>query len=119
MIAQQEEFNPIVNLLMSAKMRNLHHVEYSGLHQLLYPQLGDAAKLLPIGIRKKSMGREHGIVLSVVEIEITILQGWDLSQLTSHYTYSLWNIHGHQCVLKILWDAIAVNCTSQGKDIIR
>jgi hypothetical protein len=74
MIARQEEFNARVNFLMSAKMRNLHYIQYHGLRHLLNPWLGDYLRLLPSGLRQISMGCEHGVVLSISKVKIIVLQ---------------------------------------------
>jgi hypothetical protein len=79
MIAQQEDFNASVNLLMPTKMRDLRYIEYRGLHQLFYPRLGDYARILPSRLHQISMGSEHGIVLSISKVKVIVLQCCDLS----------------------------------------
>ena len=73
MVAQQEEFNASVNHLVTTKMGNLHHIEHSGLHELLNPRLGDQVRLLPIFLRQISMECEHSIVLSISKVEVIVL----------------------------------------------
>jgi hypothetical protein len=119
MIKLQEEFNASINLLMSTKMRNFHDIQYSGLHQDLYPRPGYYARILPSCLHQVSMRCVHGVVLSIDDIEITVLQGWDLSQLASKYAYPLRDVRGDQSVLIFLWDVVAVNRASQRRDIIR
>jgi hypothetical protein len=65
------------------------------------------------------MRGEHGVVIFVSKVKVTILQGWDLSQMDSNYAYSLQDVRGDQCVLVVPWDFFLVNCTIQGWDIIR
>jgi hypothetical protein len=74
MVARQEEFSASINLLVLAKMGNLHHIEYSGLHQLLNPWLGDRVRLLLSGLRPVFVGCEHFIVLSISKVEVIVLQ---------------------------------------------
>jgi hypothetical protein len=87
MIEFQEEFNTSVNLPMSAKVRDLHHVEYRGLREILYPSLGDDARLLTSDLHQIYVRHKHRIVLSITKVEIVVLQCWDLSQLASFYVY--------------------------------
>jgi hypothetical protein len=119
MIARQEEFNASVNLLMSAKVRDLHHVQYHGLRELLNPWLGDYVRLLPSHLHQISVRHEHRVVLSVTKIEIIVLQCWDLSQLASFYAYPLRDVRGDQCILEVPWNVVVVNCASQRWDVIR
>jgi hypothetical protein len=118
MIAHQEDFNAIVNLTMSAKVRYLHHIEYRGLCELLNPRLGDYARILPSHLHQISIGHEHRVVLYVPKVEIIVLQGWDLSQLDFFYVYPLWDVRGDQCILGVPWNVVAVNHASQSQDVI-
>jgi len=70
----QDEFNASINLLVLSKMGNLHHIEYSGLHQLLNPRLGDNVRLLPSSLCEVSAGCKHNIVLSISKVEVDVLQ---------------------------------------------
>jgi hypothetical protein len=74
MIALREEFNASVNLLMLAKMMNLHHVKYSGLHEIFNPWLGDYVRILPSGLHQVSVGCDHGIVISISKVKFVVLQ---------------------------------------------
>jgi len=103
---------------MSDEVRDLHYIQYCGMHQLLNPQLGDYARLLPSRLHQILMGHEHGVVLSVIEIKVVVLQSWDLSQLGSNYAYPLRDVRSDQCILKIMWDAVAVNHASQRRYVI-
>jgi hypothetical protein len=104
---------------MSAKMRDLHDVQYCGLRDLLYPRLGDYVSLLPSRLHQVSMRCEHCIVLSVSEFEFIVVQRWDFSQLDSFYMDPLWDVCGDQNVLKVLWDVVMVNHASERRDVIR
>jgi hypothetical protein len=104
---------------MSTKVRNIHDIQYHGLREILYPQLGDYVRLLPSHIHQVSMRCEHRVVLPVVEIEIVVLQRWDQSQIASNHAYPLQDVRGDQCVLEVSWDVVAVDRANQGWDIIR
>jgi hypothetical protein len=103
---------------MSVEVRDLHDIQYRGLCELLYPRLGDYARFLPNRLHQISMGHKHRVVLSASKVEITILQGWDLSQLASNYVYPLRDVHGDQSLLEVSWNDVAVHRTSQRQDLI-
>jgi hypothetical protein len=119
MIAWKDEFNASVNLLMSAKVRDLHHVEYHGLCDLLYSSLGDNVRLLPNHLHQIFLRHEHRVVLSVTKVEIIVPQCWYVSQLASFYAYPLQDVHDNQCILKFSWNIVTVNRASQRQDVIR
>jgi hypothetical protein len=64
------------------------------------------------------MRGEHGVVLSVANIEIIVIQGWDLSQLDFDYMYPLRYVCGDQSVLIVPWDVVMINHSSQMRDVI-
>jgi len=77
MIAQQEDFNTSVNLLMSTEVGDIYHVQDRGSRELLNPQLGNYIGFLPSHIHQVPMWHEHRIVLSVFEVEVIDLERWD------------------------------------------
>jgi len=86
---------------MLAKVRDLHHVEYHGLRELLYPRLGDDVRLLSNRLHQISVRCEHHVVLSITKVEIIVLQCWDLSQLAFFYAYPLQDVRDDQCILEV------------------
>jgi hypothetical protein len=70
MIAQQEEFNASVNLLMLAEVGDLHHVQDHGVCNLLNPWQGNYLGLLPSRLHQVPMWCEYRIVLSISEVDV-------------------------------------------------
>jgi hypothetical protein len=104
---------------MSAKVRNLHDIQYCGLCEPLYPQLGDYVRVLTSHLHQVSIRCEHRVDLPVTEIQIVVLQRWALSQLASNHAYPLRDVCGDQCVLEVPWDVVVVDHAIQGRDINR
>jgi hypothetical protein len=85
--------------MMLAKVRNIHDIQYHELYQLLNERLGDYVRLLPSCLHQVSMRCKHGVVISISEVKVVVLQRWDLSQLASFYADPLWDVCDDQNVL--------------------
>jgi hypothetical protein len=80
--------------------------------------LGNYLGLLPSHLHQVPMRCEHRIVLPVSEVEVTDLESWDQSQLRSDCAYPLREVRSDQRVLKVTWDTVMTNCTSQRWDVL-
>jgi hypothetical protein len=119
MVARQEEFNTSVNLLMSIKVGDLHHVQDRGSREILNPRLGDYLGLLPSRLHHLPLRHEHRIVLPISEVEVIDLERWDQSQLGSNCVYPLQEVLSDEHVLKVTWDIVMDNYTSQRRSVVR
>jgi hypothetical protein len=117
MVAPQEEFKARVNLLMSSKVGDLHHVQDRQPCNLFNPWLGNNLGLLPHHLHQVPMWCKHHIFLSVSKVEITNLEIWDQSQLRSNCVYPLREVNSDMCVLKVTRDVVMNNYASQMWDV--
>jgi hypothetical protein len=118
MVAQQEDFNARVNLLMSVEVGDLHDVLDHQSHDLLDPWLGNYLGIFPSHLFQVPMWCEHCIVILVSQVEITDLESWDQSQLWFDCTYPLQEVQSDQRVLEITWDTVTTKRSIQGRGVV-
>jgi hypothetical protein len=61
---------------------------------------------------------EHRIVISVSQVKVTYIEGWDQSQMWSNCVYPLREVFHDERVLEITWDIFTTNHTNQRRDVV-
>jgi hypothetical protein len=99
-------------------MWNLHYIKKGGLCEVHGPRLRDDFHLLSLCLGQILVRCEHAIALTVSQVIVTNLQGWNPLYLWSDYAYPLREIHIDDGVVEVPRDTIATHYTSQGWDVI-